>query len=872
MAGEAAQPSPRHWILLGALLLLILAVVLPPLVNIGRYQRIIAASISRSIGRPVSMSSVTLSLLPLPSFELSDFLVEEEPQFGAEPILRASSVVAYPRLSSLWRGKLEISRIHFDEASLNLVRRPDGSWNFSSILVQAARSPEAPTGQRRPGSAPRFPYIEATNSRINFKQGDEKKPLSFLDADLSVSLDNPDEWGLHFRAQPVRTDLALDLADSGVLRIDGTLHRAEFLNEMPLKLNVEWSSEPLGQLSRLLLGEDAGWRGNLDAESQITGSASLARIKTTLKVNGLHRSEFAPAQPLDIFAVCNAFYDKPTESLESIDCASPAGGGNLQLTGSIRNIQAQRQSELALNIRRVSASAVLGGLQELRDGLGSGLRAVGAVDGQVRYAASGDDMPQISGKLGMSSLTLISAESEKSLLLSPVHLRFENRSTPAPIVSAVTKKAAAQRKNSPLPSPPALLLEPIRLSLGAASPLTVDGRFTPAGFDLHLNGSGAVARLRGLSKVISWAGGSAGGLGGASTVALGTSGAATLDLNVRGPWLLPVPDPEHPVAPFTIVGSVALKNAELTTSFLAQPVKILSAQGLLGASAVTWTDVSIGLGSLQGEGTLEYPILCTVVRPCSGRFQLGASALDLGELQSALLASPKGELLQEILNRIDGHPVAWPQLSGVLQVGTLSAGKLVLHDAAGDLAISGNSLEIHSIDGRLLNGTMHLTGNMAMLKGVPRYALEVEVTGASPAALAGLFAEHWGSGQADFSAQLAVSGLTAQDLARSASGTLHWNWSKGSLAAQTALPVSIQSLLHFDSWSGDAAIGDATLSIDHSLLEHGREAIPLSGTISFSRDMDLKSESEANPFSVTGTLEHPRVKSLATVAHVDGFR
>src|SRR5579863_7182730 len=111
MAGEAAQPSPRHWILIGALLLLILAVVLPPLVNIGRYQRIIAASISRSIGRPVSMSSVTLSLLPLPNFELSDFLVEEEPQFEAEPILRASSVVAYPRLSSLWRGKLEISRI-----------------------------------------------------------------------------------------------------------------------------------------------------------------------------------------------------------------------------------------------------------------------------------------------------------------------------------------------------------------------------------------------------------------------------------------------------------------------------------------------------------------------------------------------------------------------------------------------------------------------------------------------------------------------------------------------------------------------------------------------------------------------------------------
>ena len=89
--------------------------------------------------------------------------------------------------------------------------------------------PNAPTGQRYAGSAPRFPYIEAENARINFKQGNEKKPLSFLNSDLSISLAPGDDWEVHFRAQPVRTDLDLDLADTGVLRIDGTLHRAAWL-------------------------------------------------------------------------------------------------------------------------------------------------------------------------------------------------------------------------------------------------------------------------------------------------------------------------------------------------------------------------------------------------------------------------------------------------------------------------------------------------------------------------------------------------------------------------------------------------------------------------------------------------------------------
>jgi hypothetical protein len=36
--------------------------------------------------------------------------------------------------------------------------------------------------------------------------------------------------------------------------------------------------------------------------------------------------------------------------------------------------------------------------------------------------------------------------------------------------------------------PPALLLQPVRLAMGAPVPVTVDGRFTPAGFDLHLGG------------------------------------------------------------------------------------------------------------------------------------------------------------------------------------------------------------------------------------------------------------------------------------------------------------------------------------------------------------------------------------------------
>ena len=375
MGGEEKHPSPRRWILLAAVLLAVVAFVLPPLVNISRYQHRITTTIGRSIGRQVHISSVRLRLLPLPGFEFSDFSVEEDPQFGSEPSLHSSSVVAYLRLLSLWRGRLEISRIHFDDPSLNLVRDSNGNWNLASILVQATHIPNAPTGQRYAGSAPRFPYIEAENARINFKLGNEKKPLSFLNSDLSISLAPGDAWELHFRAQPVRTDLDLDLADTGVLRIDGTLHRAALLGQMPLDLKVRWSGVPLGQLSRLTLGRDIGWRGGLEVDAQVEGTADQAQINTTLKVAGLHRSEFSRAHPLDVATACRASFRKESRSLEDISCASPVGDGALRLTGSVQEVQTQPQANLTLEIQRVPATAVLSGLQELRSGLGGGVQA-----------------------------------------------------------------------------------------------------------------------------------------------------------------------------------------------------------------------------------------------------------------------------------------------------------------------------------------------------------------------------------------------------------------------------------------------------------------------------------------------------------------
>src|SRR5208337_1548539 len=143
---------------LAALAALLAVLIVPPLVSVSRYKSRITQLISASLGRPVRLSSVELRLLPRPGFVITDLTVEEDPAFGAEPMLHANTVVAAIRLLSLWRGRLEVSTLSVDEASLNLVRDSAGRWNLDPFFRTAtARNADAAQGM-----APPLPYLEAT--------------------------------------------------------------------------------------------------------------------------------------------------------------------------------------------------------------------------------------------------------------------------------------------------------------------------------------------------------------------------------------------------------------------------------------------------------------------------------------------------------------------------------------------------------------------------------------------------------------------------------------------------------------------------------------------------------------------------------------
>ena len=263
---------------------------------------------------------------------------------------------------------------------------------------------------------------------INFKSGDEKLPFSFFNADLAVWLENPGEWRIEFAAQPVRTDLSLDLANTGIFRLVGSLRHAAALRDMPMQLHAEWANAPLGQLSKIITGSDADWRGQLDAAADITGSIEHANIKLSATGQTIHRVEFDPRQPMNISLTCQAGFRRYDRLLSAVTCLVPTGDGHLLLTGTVHANPATPEPNLALELNTSPVSWAVDGVRLLRAGFGNSPDYFRNNQRKLHLHAAGDwaqgraVTPQLHGNAVVDHLTITGPAVQKPLALPPLHL------------------------------------------------------------------------------------------------------------------------------------------------------------------------------------------------------------------------------------------------------------------------------------------------------------------------------------------------------------------------------------------------------------------------------------------------------------------
>jgi uncharacterized protein involved in outer membrane biogenesis len=843
---RAGRPRGRPLlIVISFILLLIAALVLPPLINISRYQRQISASLAAALGHPVEVSGIKLQLLPRPAVQIANFVVDSTAGYSAEPILQCSSVTAAFRIMSLWRGRLEIARISLDEPSLNLERAPNGQWNFASVLLQASRAQQTPTGRPPARGQNRFPYIEASNARINFKHGSEKLPFSFLDADVSIWLENPDEWQLRFAAQPMRTDINVSLADAGQVQVTGSVHRASSTNELPLNLQAEWRGAPLGQVTRMLVAHDLGWRGDTSVTAHITGVPNALALQLSAAAADFHRETFEPARPLNLHVTCTATYRHAMGSIDGIHCLSPVGNGSLALTGAMQQIHADDpEPDLKLIAHHIPADEVLDLLRHTRGRLNNDIALSGSIDGQLAYARQ--PLPA-----GPHTAAALRTTAGGAWIATDLVLRGDNMEQPLPDLRFAVQSPAPS-PTQPAVQPIALVLEPARIDLGGPQPLLANVRLTRQRYQIHYSGTALLQHLLPLAHAFNIVPGAFQGLQG--------NGTADYNLTVQGDWLLPLLNLDQTAPLSDVSGSVGLRNADFQPAYLAEPVHIATATATISPTELRWNGVIATLGATRFTGSLRTPLLCTV--PCVRHFDLTAATVNFSTLEASLQGQDEG-MVQDLINRVRSRSQDWPLLDGTVRIAHLGLGQIEIANASADLALHDGNLEVRSLDGRTLGGTLHATGAVD-LASTPGYDAAVQLRHVSTPELAQLLKEHWGPGQIDLASDLTMRGATASDLSSSAKGTLRWNWTSGALPQLTSTPLH-----RFDRWSGNGKVAKGAITITHSEVTANNATAVVTGTIGSDRSLDLKvavpahagiaEQETATATTMSGTLAAPVV-------------
>ena len=123
------------WIALVVLGFLLAAVlVVPHFVDLGIFKGTYLPRIEESLNRRVDVGEVRLSLIPLPSIRLSNLKVFDSPPAHANnTFFSAQQVQLRLRFWPLLKGRFEISELVLDKPSFNLIKQPNGRFNYSDI-------------------------------------------------------------------------------------------------------------------------------------------------------------------------------------------------------------------------------------------------------------------------------------------------------------------------------------------------------------------------------------------------------------------------------------------------------------------------------------------------------------------------------------------------------------------------------------------------------------------------------------------------------------------------------------------------------------------------------------------------------------------
>ena len=805
------------------------------------------AAISLALDRPVEIGgSVSLRLLPQPGFDLENFVVHEDPAFGAEPVLQSSDEVATLRLSSLLRGRLEIARLNLTEPSLNLVRNSAGRWNLEKLFQRADQNSGGPHLQEQKRSASGVPLHRGRAGRINFKFGQEKKPYSLTEADFALWQDSENTWGVRLKAQPMRTDF--NLSDTGLLEMNGSWQRSATLHDTPLRITVQWEGAQLGQATKLTLGQDKGWRGAVRLSARLEGTPNNLTVNTDASIEDFRRYDISGDAALRLAAQCDAHYSSADHVFSGLSCRAPVGDGGITLNGSLAAVAGARAYDLTMLARNLPIQSVVDFARRVKKNVPSDIVAAGKLDARVllRRKAASATGPAFQGGGEVLALSVRSLLTNTRLALDRIPFTVSSGADLGLKQSAEAGPRSARSEPRVRVNDPRIDVGPFNVALGRPTPAAVRGQVSRSGYDFLIQGDTEVQRLLEVARTI-----------GLPAVQPAASGEARISLHVAGSWA--------GFSPASVTGSATLRTVRARMRGLTQPVEVSSATVDLTPNSAEVSKLNASAAGNTWHGSLSLPRKCDTPRGCAIRFDLHTDEFVSDRLSGQLSGVPGKQPWYRFLS---SPSQSRPYLASLYATGKLTASRVLVHN----LVASRVSSEVELEQGRLRLSNLHAE----MLGGQHSGEWQVDFTANPPAyhgngslekmvlgQVAEAMHDSWITGTANVAYRADTQGWTRAELVSHADASLQVEARDGSLPHLTLAGES--DPLRVNQFTGQLLVRDGKLQIEQGKLQTPGGIYQVSGTASPGRVLDFRlARDGAHGFNITGTLHQPRVAISAT--------
>lgn len=326
--------------------LLVGLLVLPHLMNTDRYRIRIETALSSALGRPVHLGHVELSILS-GSLVADGASIGDDAAFSSQPFLAAKSIRVGVGVAALvFRRELHITGLTIEQPQITLLRRDDGTWNYSSLGGEGK-------SQAR-GAANPLPNL--TVKQLDIKDGvvtvgtlpAQGQPRVY--SKLNVSAQN---FSL---TSAFAYEIRGTLPAGGELEISGNAGpiNAQDVSLTPLTAQVVLKHGDL--VGAGMVQPQLGISGIADLDAKIVSNGQLAQLEGKLHLERLKlvANGTASSQPVDVdFSVSQnlkALAGNIEHANLKIGDADMMLAGSYQTQGNVTTVQASAKGEaMAIN-------------------------------------------------------------------------------------------------------------------------------------------------------------------------------------------------------------------------------------------------------------------------------------------------------------------------------------------------------------------------------------------------------------------------------------------------------------------------------------------------------------------------------------------